>query len=67
MNKPEDKIKITLTLKREVVDEIYSAIEKYTNATNDIEDDRWNEDELMSELFKVQEKLEKASINNKAI
>jgi hypothetical protein len=67
MNKPEDKIKVTLTLKREVVDEIYSAIEKYTNGTNDPDDDRWNEDELMLELFKVQTKLEKASMNNKSI
>lgn len=67
MDRYDEKIKITLTLTRQTAGEIESAIEKYIAGTNDLEDDRVDEDEILDQLKKTQSRINRAIRNNKAI
>lgn len=63
----QEKIKVTFTCTREVAAEIHSAITLYSGLTQDVEDDRENEEDIIKNLVKVGEKIFRSARMNKEI
>jgi len=63
----QEKIKVTFTCTREVAAEVHSAITLYSGLTQDVEDDRDNEEEIIKNLIKVGEKVFRSARMNKKV